>query len=883
MNDDPHRPLRDDVRHLGALLGDTLKEQVGQSLFDNVEAVRHMSRDARADSTPEYQPISDFLSTLTLDEASDVARAFAQFLNLANIAEQHHRVRRRRHYDRVPGSAPQPGSFADTLRGLVARGIPASEIRDAVAALEVELVLTAHPTQVTRRTILQKYDRVEAALDRGDRVDLTVREAAANEAELRRVIAELWETEEVRRERPTPLEEVRGGLVVFERTLWDVVPAVLRSLDESLREVTGEGLAVDAAPIRFGSWMGGDRDGNPFVTPEVTRKAVLLARWMAAHLFAVELDRLRDELSMARSTPALEALAGTSHEPYRALLRDARERFRETLIEVETLLRGEAPPAGLRPWREADELRSVLDACDTALRETGNARLADGRLLDVRRRLSCFGLTIVRLDVRQESTRHTAALDAITRAVGLGAYSEWDEAARVAFLERELANPRPLLPRKLVATDEVLDVFGTFEAIAEIGSEALGAYVISMASAASDVLGVALLQKEFGVERPLRVAPLFETEADLLGAADALRRLFAVEPYRARIGDRQEVMIGYSDSAKDAGRLASAWRLYTAQEEIVRACAESGVEPTLFHGRGGTVGRGGGPTWLAIRSQPPGSVRNRLRVTVQGEMIDAHFGITGVAERTLEVYLMATLDTSVGLQEAPPKAWRDAVERLAVDSAEAYRSVVREDPRFVDYFRAATPEQELGHLNVGSRPARRGGKKGGVESLRAIPWVFAWTQTRLNLPSWLGVGAALTRSLERGERSMLRQMYADWPFFRSTIDLVQMVLAKASPEVAGYYDSALVPDELRPLGTSLRDALAATKAAILEVTEQDVLLADNPVLRRSIAVRNPYVDPINLVQVDLLRRYRQDPDNDDVLGALLVTVNGIAAGMRNTG
>ncbi len=878
--DDPHARLRNDIRWLGTILGDTLREQEGVALYEHVERIRQLARTARASDPPDYAAVSAALAELKLSEAETVARAFSHFLTLANIGERHHQVRRRRDHARVPDAAPQRGSFEDTFRTLLGQGLAPEALHAAVSRLAVELVLTAHPTQVVRRTLLQKHDRLERCLAKRDVSDLTVGERADVEAEVRRTVAEMWETDEVRHHKPTPLEEARGGLVVFERTLWDVIPRVVRDLDSALRDATGQGVPPEHAPIRFGSWMGGDRDGNPFVTAEVTRRTVWLGRWMAAYLYHGEVDQLRDELSLRTADATVTSLAEGATEPYRAVLKGVRDRLAGTREAVEEALEtGVAPPP--EKLIENHELRDVFDACDASLRATGAARLADGRLADLRRRVALFGATMVKLDIRQESDRHTEALDAITTALGLGSYATWDEAARRAFLVRELDNARPLIPRNLAPNERVAEVLETFGVVAELGEEALGGYVISMARQASDVLAVLLLQREAGVSPPLRVVPLFETEADLLRAGDELTALFEIPAYRAFIAGRQEVMIGYSDSAKDAGRLASAWRLYQAQEEIARVCRAHDVQPTLFHGRGGTVGRGGGPTWLAIRSQPPGSIDGSLRVTEQGEMIEAKFGVPGIAARTLEIYLTATLEASAGVPPTEQPEWRETMEQMAVDAAAAYRAVVREEPDFVPYFRAATPEQELGHLNVGSRPSRRK-KGGGVESLRAIPWVFAWTQTRLMLPSWLGTGAALKAAFERGEGERLKEMYAKWRFFRSTLDLVQMVLAKAEPTIAGFYDAALVPPELRGLGAQLRAQLDETREMVLRVTGAE-LLADNMVLKRSIAVRNPYVDPINLVQVDLLRRLRETPDDDAVLQALLVTVNGVAAGMRNTG
>ena len=646
---------------------------------------------------------------------------------------------------------------------------------------------------------------------------------------------------------------------------------------------TGRGLPLDAAPVRFGSWIGGDRDGNPNVTPEVTRKACLLARWVAADLYLNEINALRGELSMTRASEALQQRVGDAREPYRALLRGVRENLISTRAWIEASLengRDVAVPAGA--CLEAESIAEPLRLCRESLVATGNGIIAEGRLADLLRRTAAFGVVLARLDIRQESERHTSAIDAITRALQLGSYADWDEERRIEFLQRELENPRPLIPEGLDATDEVRDVLATFDAIARIPHESLGAYVITMTHAASDILAVELLQKAAGVMRPLRVVPLFETAADLQRAEEVIDRLLSIDTYRQRIAGRQEVMVGYSDSTKDAGRLTAAWELYKAQERIVSACRRRGVEVTLFHGRGGSVGRGGGPTYIAIQAQPSGSVDGTLRVTEQGEMIQALFGLPDIAVRTMEVYTTGTLDAWLIARAAPRPEWRACMDRLGDDATAVYRSYVHEQPAFLDYFRAATPVRELEDVNIGSRPARRK-TTGGVATLRAIPWQFAWTQTRLILGAWLGVEEALERAFHRGEEEQLRVMYREWTHFRSVIDLFEMVLAKTDARIAAEYDRQLVPDGLQPLGEALRQRLAHAGAAILRVTGHRTLLEGNPVLRRSIDVRNPYVDPINLVQVELLRRMRAGDDDPRIRHAFKVTVNGIAAGLRNTG
>ena len=879
---DPHKPLREDVRLLGRLLGDTLRARLGQRLFETVEQVRALAKKERSHES-DFRELAVLLGQLPVDLAIPLARAFTHFLNLANVAEQHHRIRRRRAYLRDAASPPQRGSCAETFARLVDGGITPGRLHEAVAALRIELVLTSHPTEVSRRTLIHKYNRIAALLARRDRPDLTLPEQDDVVMSLRREIEAAWETDEVRHQRPSPLDEVRGGLIVFEQSLWHALPQFLRSVDRALVAAAGNALPLEAAPVRFGSWIGGDRDGNPSVTPEVTRKACLLARWVAAELYLEEVEALRDELSMTGASPELRARVGDAREPYRELLREVRANLRATRQWIEhSLEAGHDVPPAEGVYRDAEALAAPLRLCYRSLVETGDALIAQGRLTDLLRRLSAFGVVLARLDIRQESERHAQALDTITRALGLGSYLEWDEPRRVEFLLRELDNPRPLAPRHVEAGPDVRDVLDTVSAIARIHPESLGAYVVTMTHAASDILAVQLLQQDAGVPRPLRVVPLFETIADLQRAPDVMDQLLAIETYRRRISGRQEVMVGYSDSAKDAGRLTAGWELYKAQERIVDVCRRQGIEVTLFHGRGGSVGRGGGPTYVAIQAQPSGSVDGTLRVTEQGEMIQAVFGLPEIAVRTLEIYTSGTLDSWLLPPSAPRPEWRDCMDRLSADASRVYRQFVHERPAFLEYFRTATPLTELEDVNIGSRPARRK-RAGGIETLRAIPWQFAWTQTRLILGAWLGVEEALELAFERGEDERVREMYREWTHFRSGVDLFEMVLAKTDGRIAAGYDHQLVPGDLQPLGLELRERLSRAIAGILRVTGHRELLEENRVLRRSIDVRNPYVDPINLVQVELIRRLRAGADDDRLRHAFKVTVNGIAAGLRNTG
>jgi phosphoenolpyruvate carboxylase len=568
--------------------------------------------------------------------------------------------------------------------------------------------------------------------------------------------------------------------------------------------------------------------------------------------------------------------------PYRELLRIVRGRLLATRAWIDASLSAdENAPRDDEIYVEPTDLIADLRLCHRSLSDTGHALIAAGQLTDVIRRVTVFGVTMARIDVRQDSSRHAETLAEITSALGLGSYTEWDEAARVRFLERELAGRRPLIPPDLDPGGDTREVLDTFRMIARAPVGSLGAYVITMARNASDVLAVELLQKEAQVPAPLRVVPLFETSRDLRHAGAVIDALLGVPWYRARIGGRQEVMIGYSDSAKDVGRVTAGWDLYNAQHDVVAACHRHDVAVTLFHGRGGSVGRGGGPTHLALKSQPPGSIDGTLRVTEQGEMLQALFGLPDIAVRTLEVYTTGTLEAwLVPVREAQPE-WRDCMERLSSDALATYRHIVYGEPQFIDYFHASTPESDIGALNLGSRPARRGTTP-GVAGLRAIPWQFAWTQTRLMLGAWLGIDDAIGRAFERGEGDQLKAMYRDWPHFQSEINLIEMVLAKADGRIAAEYDRRLVSASLQPLGSELRERLRRAIQGVLAVTGHRELLEATPVIRRSIDVRNPYVDPLNLVQIELMRRLREH-DDPAVRAALMVTVNGIAAGMRNTG
>ena len=875
--------LREQVRILGEGLGRTMSAARGEDFLALVESIRTLSKQVHQGEATTLS-LSKMLNDLDDEMLLPVARAFTQFLNLANAAEQHYRARERVVEDYRAGEQPSMTLLLDKLK---TAGLAPDVIYKSLTEQRVELVFTAHPTEISRRTLIQKYDLLDDCLtDYEASPNAKARQVVIERLE--QLIAQAWHTDEIRSQRPTPVDEAKWGFAVIENSLWEAVPAYYRQLDEQLVSLTGKTLPLDAAPIRFASWMGGDRDGNPRVTSRVTQEVLWLSRWMAADLYHRDIERLRAELSMHEASGALIERVGPVREPYRVLLGQVRERLRATLDWLKAQLDGK-PYDDERILFEVEGLREPLVLCYESLCEKGMRVIADGLLLDVLRRLATFGMNLLRLDVRQEAPRHAQALAEATRYLGLGDYAQWDEQRKVDFLLHELTNPRPLLPESWPCSDETREVLDTCKVVARERADALGAYVISMAAQPSDVLAVALLLKTAGLERTMRIAPLFETLDDLERAPKVIDGLLSLPWYQQYTSGRQEVMIGYSDSAKDAGQLAASWAQYRAQEAVTRVCAEHKVHLTLFHGRGGTVGRGGGPTQAAILAQPPGSVQGRLKVTEQGEMIRFKFGLPALAERALEVYTCAVLEATLAPPPAPKDNWRLLMDKLASDAVEGYRALVKDNADFVRYFRQLTPEQELAKLPLGSRPAKRKGS-GGIESLRAIPWIFAWTQVRLMLPAWLGSDLALERAQERGEGDALREMIDGWPFFASNMNMLEMVLAKADLSIVEEYESLLVEAGLRPLGELLRARQEALVVRLLALRKQKALLEQVPLTQQAISVRNPYIIPLHQLQSELLARVRACEErqvcsaNQDLLErALMVTMAGIAAGLRNTG
>lgn len=936
-NEAKHRPLREDLRYLGDWLGRVLVEQGGEGLFETEEVFRQGFKRLRqepGDDTLRAELLAR-IEALPLLEVLPVLRAFTTYFQLANLAEQHHRLRRVR--ANAPGAPVRPDSLDGTLARLKAAGVPASRIAAALRRGGLWPVLTAHPTEVTRQTVLKAHRRLLEALEARDR-GLTDAERERLDLAVGAEIETLWQTDDVPHRAPTVLDEAKNGVFYLETVLFEVVPVLFDGLERALRLHYPElGADMEAPPgwLRFGAWMGGDRDGNPSVTHAVTWDVLAYARgrFLRRHLaVARELgERLSAssqwatpgrvlEASLAqdaRAWPEVAALVQGRNpkEPYRQKLGFVAHRLEATLAAVPAdPAAALAPvPAGSARYADAGELLTDVRVLERALEEGKAARTARATVRRWRRQIETFGFHGASLDIRQHSRVHVDTLQAIAAAY-LGPEAEAalrDEPARQAWMLAELVNRRPLVPEDLgglpeQAAESLLTVRMLARAREAFGADALGSYVISMATAPSDVLGVLLLLKAAGlfraraadaVERTVQVAPLFETIEDLHAAPEVMETLFDMPLYRAHLralGDVQEIMVGYSDSNKDGGIFTSNWELYVAQQRLLAVARRHGVSLRLFHGRGGSVSRGGGPSRLAILAQPPGSAEAPVKVTEQGEVIASKFGHPETALRNLELSTAASLEACA----RPPVA---QVEPTAVAQYEAvmaelsrrafasYRELVADEAAFMGFFQAATPLDHLSKLRIASRPAKRFGASPRLENLRAIPWVFAWTQARFLLPGWYGVGSALAGYAAEGpgRLALLQAMLKDFPPFRALLANVEMTLAKADLAIARSYVSALVPEgpaRERYMGLVTGEFERAV-SMVLAVSQQGELLADYPTLKRSIAVRNPYVDPLSYLQIALLKRARagESPEPEALDEALSLSVNGIAAGLKNTG
>jgi phosphoenolpyruvate carboxylase len=904
--------LRNDIRLLGRILGDTVRDQEGADVFDLVERIRQTSiRFHRDDDKPARRELELILDSMSISQTVRIVRAFSYFSHLANIAEDQNNIRQMRASSKA-GATPRPGTLALTLSHARAAGFSAADLRKFFASALVSPVLTAHPTEVRRKSTIDREMEIAALLDRRERVQLTPEEVEASDEQLRRAVLTLWQTNLLRRTKLTVLDEVANGLSFYDYTFLYEVPRLHCAIEDGLDNGEGAAQGELSSFLRMGSWIGGDRDGNPFVTAEVMRGTLKMQSSRVLRFFLNELHVLGSELSLAAHladvSKDLRALAERSPdksphrsgEPYRLAVSGIYARLTATAarLDVETT---RAPVGEAAPYANAQEFKADLDVIYRSLISNNSRVIARGRLRHLRRAVDCFGFHLASLDIRQNSAVHERTVAELIDAAMPGmSYLALSEEARISLLAGELRNSRPLTSAFVKYSEEAVDELAVFHAAAEAhakyGAEAIPQCIISMCKGVSDMLEVALLLKEAGLVDPsgrsaINIVPLFETIEDLQASSRIMDRMLSMHDYRKLVDSRgsiQEVMLGYSDSNKDGGFVTSGWELYKAEIGLVEVFERHHVRLRLFHGRGGSVGRGGGPSYDAIIAQPGGAVNGQIRITEQGEIISSKYSNSEVGLNNLEVLAAATLEASLlqPKQSAPNREYLKAMEQLSALAFKAYRGLVYETEGFADYFWASTVITEIATLNIGSRPASRK-KTREIEDLRAIPWVFSWAQCRLMLPGWYGFGSAVEAWIkEHPDKGMpfLRELYRGWPFFRTLLSNMDMVLAKSSIAIASRY-AELVPDvALREsIFGRIRREWQTSIDMLLSITGQERLLQGNPLLERSIRNRFPYLDPLNHVQVELLKEHRAQNPDEQVLRGIQITINGISAGLRNSG
>jgi phosphoenolpyruvate carboxylase len=904
--------LRNDIRLLGRILGDTVRDQEGADVFDLVERIRQTSiRFHRDNDKPARRELELILDSMSIGQTVRIVRAFSYFSHLANIAEDQNNIRQMRARSRA-GGAPPPGTLALTLSHAREAGITAADLRKFFASALISPVLTAHPTEVRRKSTIDREMEIAELLDRRERMQLTPEELAASDEQLRRAVLTLWQTNILRRTKLTVLDEVANGLSFYDYTFLHEVPRLHSTLEDRLNEGEGTAQGEMASFLKMGSWIGGDRDGNPFVTAEVMRSSLKMQSSRILRFYLDELHLLGSELSLAAHladvSKDLRLLAERSPdtsphrkgEPYRLAVSGIYARLAASAarLNVETT---RAPVGEAAPYASAGEFKADLDILHRSLVSNNSRVIARGRLRHLRRAVDCFGFHLASLDIRQNSAVHERTVAELVDAAMPGmSYLALNEDARIALLTSELRSTRPLTSEFVKYSQETLDELEVFHAAAEVhakyGSEAIPQCIISMCKGVSDMLEVALLLKEAGLVNPsgrsaINIVPLFETIEDLRASSRIMDRILSLHEYRRLVDSRgsvQEVMLGYSDSNKDGGFVTSGWELYKAEIGLVSAFERHHVRLRLFHGRGGSVGRGGGPSYDAIIAQPGGAVNGQIRITEQGEIISSKYSNSDVGLYNLKVLAAATLEASLlqPKQSAPNPEYLKAMDEFSALAFQAYRGLVYETEGFADYFWGSTVINEIATLNIGSRPASRK-KTREIEDLRAIPWVFSWSQCRLMLPGWYGFGSAAEawiKALPDKGMPFLQELYREWPFFRTLLSNMDMVLAKSSIAIASRY-AELVPD------VALREKIFGRIACewqlsidmLLKIMGQKQLLQSNPLLERSIRNRFPYLDPLNHVQVELLKQHRANNADEQVLRGVQITINGISAGLRNSG
>ena len=920
-------PMREDIRLLGAILGDTVREQNGEEVFDLVERARVESFRVRR-SEIDRAELARMFDGIDIHQAIPVIRAFTHFALLANVAEDIHRERRRAVHV-AAGEPPQNSSLAATYLKLDSADLDSATVADALTGALVSPVITAHPTETRRRTVFDTQHRITELMRLRLHGHSQTEDGRDISRELRRHILTLWQTALIRLSRLKIQDEIETGLRYYQAAFFEVIPQVNAEVRTALQARRPDAHLLDEPMLRPGSWIGGDRDGNPNVTADVVRLATGRASYTALEHYFAEITELEQELSMSarlvKVSDELAVLADKCHEParadepYRRALRVIHGRLTATAAEILDSQPEHELDLGLERYMTPVELLADLDVIDRSLRSNGSGVLADDRLARLREAVRVFGFHLSGLDLRQNSDVHEEVVAELLAWGGVHPdYRSLPEQDRVELLAAELATRRPLIrhfdssPERLIADDTELSelarkeldiVAAAARAVHVFGPQAIPNYIISMCQSVSDMLEAAILLKEAGLlslvggvsgdepYAPVGIVPLFETIDDLQRGSSILEAVLDLPLYRAVVtarGDSQEVMLGYSDSNKDGGYLAANWALYRAELDLVESARKTGIRLRLFHGRGGTVGRGGGPSYDAILAQPPGAVNGSLRITEQGEVIAAKYAEPRIAHRNLETLLAATLEATLldveGLGDAAGPAY-EVLDELAARAQRAYAELVHETPGFVEYFKASTPVSEIGALNIGSRPTSRKPTT-SISDLRAIPWVLAWSQSRVMLPGWYGTGTAFEAYVAEGDGRLevLQDLYRRWPFFRTVLSNMAQVLAKSDMGLAARYSELVEDEALRQrVFDKIVDEHERTIRMHKLITGQDDLLADNPSLARSVFNRFPYLEPLNHLQVELLRRYRSGDDDELVKRGILLTMSGLATALRNSG
>ena len=884
----PTKLLRENVRYLGNILGRVIKIQEGQKFFELVEKVRKLSK-ANQNNKSNYhtnRKVIKIIKSLNSKNTFKLTRAFTHFMNLFNLAELIDASRSLDDYENNKKKITNNNLFIEEIFEDLFdnKDISENKIYNTAKNLDIGIVLTAHPTEVKRRTLIQKYHRIIEILEQRDLLENFPSKLRILDKKLFDELTIIWNTDDLKRSKPSPFDEARWGLAIIEDSLWDTIPKVYRRLNSIFLKNMNKGLPKNFNPIEFGSWMGGDRDGNPNVTAEVTRKVILLSRWEAAKLYEKALTKIIRSYSMKKCSKKILYKVGNSYEPYRVFLRPLRNKMRTTHRLIEQHLVNGKSLNHNELLNTKEEILKPLRVVRESLEQNQNENLASGELLDLMRRAKCFGINLAKLDIRQESFRHSKLISEFIKRKYRKNYLRMNEDEKIKFLKSKLLSKKNYINKFQFKDKENKEVWSTFKILANEPSECLGAYVISMTNSASDILTVSFLQKEANIKNKLRVVPLFETLDDLINAKEIMKSLFSQGWYRKLIKNKQEVMIGYSDSSKDAGKICASWHQYKAQEEIIKLGKKFKIDISFFHGRGGSPGRGGGPIQSTLRSQPPNSVNGKIRITDQGEVIQQKYGYEPLAKYNLCSYIGAVTEASLNPPPKPKPDWRSLIEKMSEISKSSYRKNITQNSDFIRYFKTVTPHRALGKLSIGSRPSKRKNVD-NIKSLRAIPWVFAWTQIRLMLPAWLGSAEALRYSYIKEFRQTLYNMERNWPFFNSMLDMLDMVISKADPEISKIYEEYLADESLKRVGKKLRFQFSIIKDLNKKITPKEILNSRKQ-FRTSLVVRNIYTEVLNIIQPIVIKKLKYDKkiQNKKFLeDALLTSIAGISAAMKNTG